>query len=47
MANDEDRRGPGFWKFTAWITNPKTGEKTWARDCGKRAFCIWIPLRKA
>ena len=32
--------------FRAWKTHPKTGEKMYARDYGKRAWPIYIPVGK-
>lgn len=36
----------GFYIFRAWITNPKTGERIYAKDKGKKAFRIWIKNKK-
>ena len=31
--------------FRAWITDPKTGERIYARDYGMRGFPIRIPKK--
>jgi hypothetical protein len=34
---------PGYHiEFVAWITNPKTGERIYAKTFGKRAFPILV-----
>jgi len=30
--------------FRAWRRDPITKEKLWARDYGKKAWPIWIPI---
>jgi hypothetical protein len=30
--------------FRPWRTDPKTGEKVWAKWFGKRAFPILVPI---
>ena len=32
----------GHYIFRTWITNPKTGEKIYAKDKGLKAFRMWI-----
>lgn len=32
----------GYWIFRAWRRDPRTGEKLWARDYGKKAWKIWV-----
>ena len=32
----------GTKKFVAYVTDPKTGKRSYARDYGKRAFVIYI-----
>lgn len=29
-------------KFVAYVTDPKTGKRRYARDYGKRAFVIYV-----
>lgn len=32
----------GTKKFVAYVTDPKTGKRRYARDYGKRAFVIYV-----
>lgn len=41
-----DSKFKGFVIFRAWVTNPKTGKRLYARDYGKRAWPIYIPVGK-
>lgn len=35
-----------MWIFRAWITT-RDGERIYAKDYGKRAFCFWVsPAKK-
>lgn len=36
----------GHYIFRAWITNPKTGEKIYAKDKGLKAFRIFVKNKK-
>ena len=36
------KREDGYYIFRAWITNPRTVEKIYAKDKGKKAFRIWV-----
>lgn len=41
-----NKKENGFFIFRPWITNPKTGEKIYAKEKGKKAFKIWIKKSK-
>lgn len=41
-----EKKKKGYLIFRAWITNPKTGEKIYAKDKGKKAFPIWVENKK-
>jgi hypothetical protein len=44
-SEDNAKRGYGHQYvliFRAWRTNPRTGEKEWAKDFGKKAWPILI-----
>ncbi len=37
----------GYYIFRTWITNPRTGERIYAREKGKKAFRIWIKIKSS
>ena len=37
-----DKKEYGYYIFRAWIRNPRTGEKIYAKDYGLKAFPIFI-----
>ena len=39
-------KSKGHYIFRTWITNPKTGEKIYAKDKGIKAFPIWVENNK-
>jgi len=42
-AEEEKRQNKGLVLiFRAWRINPKTGEKEYAKDHGKKAWPIWV-----
>ena len=42
MSNTSQSGSKRGTKFVAYVTDPKTGKRRYARDYGKRAFVIYV-----